>query len=184
MIFHRTKFYHQYAALSWFVKWPSEVSRGWNVWNWIVSVTVCVKARCHRPSCAVSDLCRDSSIQLEKGLLLGIEGNGNNMTFIALQQNGNEHCMPEVWEWTVVRRCCQFLIRIQAFLKLNHNCLPDWEQEERSLLPFSNLSLFTLSVCPLGAVVRFWLQLSSEGGECNCSSRGRGHRGLPSKQSG
>lgn len=55
-----------------------------------------MRARC--PSCVVSDLCRDSSIQLEKGLLLGIEGNGNNMTFIALQQNGNEHCMPEVWE--------------------------------------------------------------------------------------
>lgn len=69
-------------------------------------------------------------------------------------------------------------------MQLNHNCLPDWEQEERYLLSFSNVSLFTLSVCPTPAIVRFWLQLSSEGGECDCSSRGRGNQGLPSKQSG
>lgn len=148
------------------------------------SQSVCMKTLCHCSSCVVSDLCRDSSIQLETGLLLGNAGNGNYMSFIALQQNGNEHCMPEVWEWTVVRRCCQFLIRIQAFVQLHNNFLPDWWQKERSLLSFSNVSLLTLSVCPLRAIVRFWLQFSSKGGECNCSSRGRGQRGLPSKQSG
>lgn len=44
----------------------------------------------------------------------------------------------------MVQRCCQVLIRIQAFVQFSNNCLPDWWQEERFLLCFSNLSLLTL----------------------------------------
>lgn len=36
----------------------------------------------------------------------------------------------------------------------------------------------------LGFPVRFWFQFSSQGGECDCSSRGGGRCGLPGKQSG
>lgn len=43
---------------------------------------------------------------------------------------------------------------------------------------------FTLSVFPLGGIVRFWLQFSSKRGECNCCARGGGQWGLPSEQSG
>lgn len=70
------------------------------------------------------------------------------------------------------------------FFQTHHNRLWVWWQGERSLLCFSNLSWLTLPVFSLGVIVRFWLQFSSQRGECDCSSRGGGQRGLPSKQSG
>lgn len=91
-----------------------------------------------------------------------------------------------MWEWTLVMTCCQFSIRLQAsfFFQTHHNRLWVWWQGERSLLCFSNLSWLALPVFSLGVIVRFWLQFSSQRGECDCSSRGGGQRGLPGKQSG
>lgn len=48
----------------------------------------------------------------------------------------------------------------------------------------SILSLLILLASALGVIVRFWLQFSSQRGECDCSSGGGGRWGLPSKQSG
>lgn len=59
---------------------PSGVSREQNIGNCSVSATLrerfstVSKTCCHRSSCVVSDLCCDSSVQLEKELLHGIRG--------------------------------------------------------------------------------------------------------------
>ena len=125
-----------------------------------------------------------SSIQLETGLLSGVSGNTNNI-FVLLLWSKIHHILHQ---WTVgissaLIALPQLWIQIQTFAQLELIYWPVWKQRE-GLLFLSHLSLLTLSIISLGGIVRFWLQLSSKGGECNYCSRGRGHWGIPSQQSG
>lgn len=100
------------------------------------------------------------------------------MIFIAPLNGNNYYCIPQVWEWKTLRTRCQFSMRLWAFFR---RTITVWWQTGKILAVF--FQFVSVYIC-LGVIVRLQFQFSPKRGECDCSSRGGGHWGLPSKQSG